>query len=595
MKTAINTKNISNSFFLLFFIISQIIFSQQEAHTTIDAVSRTISQENALLGTTEWELTNPAIYREVEGYPSKTSVALGDSIQLFTNTKAQNYTIVIYRMGWYNGLGGRQIAGPFLMNGMSQEIPKPAPETNMIECDWKDPFTLKIGQNWTTGVYLAKLEESASHKQSYILFVVRNDKKASDILFQLPVTTYQAYNAWGGKSLYNHQSGDNLPWSSSKGRASYKVSFNRPYAASTNIKAAKGMGAGEFLTNVQPKNEGYPASSAGWDYSMVRWLEKNGYDVSYVTNVDIHSSPEILKKHQIFLSQGHDEYWSKAMKDHIIAARDNGLSLAFFAANVAYWQIRFEPSPITHDANRTIVCYKDVNKDPIKGINTTVMPRNPPLSNPESSFVGVQYFSDRVDADIVISNASHPVFKDTGLKNGDKLKGVLGYEVDRVNSFSPSNIAVLSSSKAFYLDPENISFKAGVKTALIKLNFLLAIVIVVVFLLLLFFILRFFSRKKGAKTYRFTTILMAFSVVVMMAALVGLYIFQEANKSNMTIYTVDSGAKVFSTGSIQWSWGLDDYNVPDLRTSRHDESIEKITHNVLELMGAKHTATPEIK
>ncbi len=150
----------------------------------------------------------------------------------------------------------------------------------MVECDWVNPHTLNTDAQWTTGVYLAKLEENLTRKQSYILFVVRDDDSKPQILFQLPVTTYQAYNFWGGKSLYDWGSGSLTAWGTVSGTRASKVSFNRPYVQSNNPKAAHGMGAGEFLTNIQPvTTHFYPISSASWDYNMVRWLEKNNYDL----------------------------------------------------------------------------------------------------------------------------------------------------------------------------------------------------------------------------------------------------------------------------------------------------------------------------
>lgn len=591
MQTNTSFKRILYFLFLLFFSTSQLVFSQKETLKHLDTITKTITEENSLPGTSEWKLTNPAIHREIEGYASATSVNIGDSIHLFINTAATKQIINVYRMGWYNGLGSRLIAGPFTTEGTVQKIPKPDTETGLIECDWIHPFSLKIEKNWTSGIYLIKLEENVTNKQSYILFVVRNDHKSADILFQLPITTYQSYNTWGGKSLYSHASGDSIPWGSSKGVAADKVSFNRPYAASTNMKTIKSVGSSEFLANVQPINEGYPISSAGWDYNMVRWLEKNGYDVNYSTNIDTHTSPNILKKHKLFLSQGHDEYWTQEMKNNIIAARDTGVNLAFFGANIAYWQMRLEPSTITNSLNRTMVCYKNTNTDPVKGIATTVMFRNPPISKPEAAFVGVQYFSDRIDSDIIIANAAHPIFNGTELKNGDKLKGLLGYEVDAVTKNSPSNINILTSSKSFYLNSDDLSFKAGIKSKMIQINFFLAVLISLVLLVFLFYITKYFTKSSAAKL-RNAFMLLCMTITV--GSLIVLNIFQNKNKANMTIYTSKSGAKVFATGTIQWSWGLDDYNVPELRTSRHNKNAEIITHNVLELLGANNINNTEV-
>jgi len=587
MRTSTSLRQILYFFFLLL-LSTQLLFSQQNENKHLDTISKSIVEENSLPGTTEWELTKPAIHREIEGYASATSVNVGNSINLFINTAALKYTITIYRAGWYNGLGGRLIAGPFLADGIVQKVPKPDEKTGIVECNWTHPFSLKIEKNWTSGVYLAKLEEKVTKTQSYILFVVRNDSKPTDILFQLPITTYQSYNVWGGKSLYNHASGDSLPWGSSKGKKAVKISFDRPYAVSTNIKAAKGMGAGEFFTNVQPINEGYPVSSASWDYNMVRWLEKNGYDVSYNTNIDTHTSPNTLKQHSIFLSDGHDEYWTKEMRNNVITARDAGINLAFFGANIAYWQMRLEPNSITNSPNRTMVCYKDANADPVDDLTTTVKFRDPPFSTPEETFIGVQFFSDRIDSDIIISNASHPIFKGTELENGDKLIGLLGYEVDRTTKNSPSNIQVLTSSKAFYIKTTGLPFKAVIKTLLIRIPFSLAILICLILLSFVYYLLKYIKKRKALNSTKFITVLMTLFIVPAIISLIMLRDYQSKNNANMIIYTAESGAKVFATGTMQWSWGLDDYSVPELRTSRIDKNAEIITHNVLELLGAKN-------
>ena len=293
-------------------------------------IPNAIVAENRLAGTEDWKLSRPATAREIEGYASATSVGRGESIRFYVNTAAPAYTIEVFRMGWYGGLGGHRVWGPIEATGTSQSVPSPDPQTGLVDCAWLNPFTLVTGRDWTTGVYLAKLTEKASGKQSYIIFVVRNDEAASDFIFQVPVTTYQAYNYWGGKSAYDWGSGDQLPWGSSKGRHAVKVSFNRPYAASTNPAAATGVGAGEFLTNVQPVAAGYPISSAGWDYNLVRWLEKEGYDATYTTDIDTHASPQMLSWHRAFISSGHDEYWSWEKRANVKHLLEEGIESHFF-------------------------------------------------------------------------------------------------------------------------------------------------------------------------------------------------------------------------------------------------------------------------
>jgi hypothetical protein len=197
-------------------------------------------------------LSDPAGHREIEGYGDATSVDRGDQIRLYVNTRSKAYTLEVFRMGWYQGLGGRRVFGPISLPGVRQTTPEPDPQTGLVDANWIEPFVLTTADpadqvEWTSGVFLAKLTESVQGKQSYIIFVVRDDDRSSDLRFQLPVTTYQAYNFWGGRSLYDWNSGDGLPWASTEGTAAVKVSFNRPYVASPNPKAAYGVGAAEII------------------------------------------------------------------------------------------------------------------------------------------------------------------------------------------------------------------------------------------------------------------------------------------------------------------------------------------------------------
>ncbi len=489
-----------------------------------------VALENSLPGTADWRLDTPATNREIEGYASATSVNGGDIVSLYVNTAAPTFQLEVFRMGWYAGLGARRVHGPLSLPGKIQVIPRPDPTTGLVDCNWVESFALETrdsvtGEPWRTGIYLARLTESKSNKQAYIIFVVRDDAQRPDILFQLPVTTYQAYNFWGGKSLYNWGSGSTLPWASSNGTPATKVSFNRPYAASPNQNAAYGNGAGEFLTNVQPTPQ-YPISAAGWDYNMVRWLEKEKYDVGYITNIDTHRAPERLRNTDIFMSHGHDEYWTWSMRANVEAARDAGVNLAFCSANSAYWQIRLEPSPANRMSNRIMVAYKNAARDPFDSDSDpsndkflTVLFRDPPVSKPEESLIGIQYFMSPVDGDIVVAEAPHWVFRGTGLSDQQRLPGLLGYEVDRRFGSEPPNTITLASSPTVNLLTGN-----------------------------------------------------------------------SGRNSEMTLYSVASGAAVFGAGTIQWSWGLDDFNAPDLRTSRLHEAASTITRNVLGAFGAHPNA-----
>ncbi len=471
-----------------------------------------VQAENALPGTRNWLLTLPATAREVEGYASATSVQSGEAINLYIHTTAAQVIVDVFRVGWYQGLGARQVFGPLSVPGIQQVMPVIDSDTGLVDCAWRDPLPLTT-HGWTSGVYLARLtaDDGMAHVsqgvQSYISFVVRDDTRVADLQVQLPFTTYQAYNAWGGKSLYH--------WGSSQHKRATKVSFNRPYAANAqNPAAAFGMGAGEFLTNLQPHGSHYPVSNAGWDVNMLRWLEREGFDVAYTTNLDTHVRAPSLHQCKAWLSIGHDEYWSHEMRNHVQAARDNGVHLAFFGANSAYWQIRLEPSAASGTDNRVMVCHKKAKADPCFAHNrsrATDKWRSEAVNQPEAALIGVMYAGDPVDAGIVVAAPDHWAFAATGLRAADTLAGLLGYEVDSLHTTSPSNITTLAASPWTALNDPG---------------------------------------KQGT--------------------------------SHMTIYTAPSGAMVFATGSIQWAWGLDDFNAPGLRTSRLNVAAQRVTANVLQ-------------
>ncbi len=417
-------------------------------------------------------------------------------------------------MGWYQGLGTRLVLGPVVSAGTQQAMPKMDVASGLFDCDWINPIKVTTvnpqdPDDWQSGVYLVKLTEMTLGKQSYIMFTVRDDARKADILVQQNVTTYQAYNNWGGKSLYK--------WNSTDNKRASKVSFNRPYAGNQqNALAAYGLGAGEFLCNVQPNNPDYPISNAGWEINMVRWLEREGYDVAYCTNIDIHQYPAMLLNYRAFLSVGHDEYWTWEMRSHLEKALQNSKHLGFFSANTGYWQVRLESSKVSQQDDRIMVCHKSATRDPYGKLEslrhlTTCKWREEPVNYPEAKLTGVMYTADPIDGDIIVSNSRHWVFADTGLVDGTRLPGLLGYEVDGVTSSSPYNIEILAES------PWQ------------KLNDL-----------------------------------------------------EQQGKAHTTLYQSESGALVFATGSIQWSWGLDDFNVPMLRRSRLNPATQQITRNVLQ-------------
>jgi hypothetical protein len=406
------------------------------------ASANNIQTENLKPGTTEWQLTNYGYANgPIEGYASLTSVNRGGQIKFFVNTAEPTYTMDIFRLGDYGGLGARRMMATIPRTGTAQVIPIPDPTTGLIECDWTDPYVLTIPASadptdWMSGFYLVKLTAGTSGMQQYIIFTVRDDARATDLLLAQTVNTYEAYNPWGGKSLYG-----TIVNRADTANAAHKVSFNRPYFG----EQANGA-----------------ASLFAWEYPMAQWLEREGYDISYATNIDVDQDPNLLLNHKAFLSIGHDEYWSWRMRDNVEAARDRGINLGFFSGNTSYWQVRYEPSVLTGDPARTMVGYKEAwRQDPITPdyLKTNEF-RYTPVNRSEDQMNGVMYITQARPA-MVIEDASSWVLTGTGLNNGDRLVNpdgtpFLGYEVDGMNSGSPANTQRIGHSPA-ESDAENYS------------------------------------------------------------------------------------------------------------------------------------------
>ncbi|MDQ6949859.1 MAG: hypothetical protein M3256_27315, partial [Actinomycetota bacterium] len=257
----------------------------------------------------------------IQGFATDMSVNKGATVSFKVNTNATNYSIGIFRLGYYQGNGARKIASLLPSANLPQRQPSCLTDaaTGLVDCgNWSVSASWAVPTTVVSGVYLAVLVRSDTGGASQIPFVVRDDSSHSDIIFSTDDTTWQAYNQWGGNSLYLGSA------PSSDGRA-YKVSYNRPFATRGQTP---GYGTSNFLFYAE--------------YPMIRFLESNGYDLSYFTHIDLDRSGSALANHKVMLASGHDEYWSAAMFDAAENARDRGVNLAFFGANDVYWQVRFE-------------------------------------------------------------------------------------------------------------------------------------------------------------------------------------------------------------------------------------------------------------
>jgi hypothetical protein len=273
---------------------------------------------------------------------------------------------------------------------------------------WPSTYTLQVPAEWPSGYYRARLT-NASNESTEIPFVVRASApgSTSTVLFCVPVATFQAYNNRGmhGKSLYPNEAPERLR----------KVSFDRP-------------GGG----------------GPGFELKFVQWMVRAGIVAEFCTSVDLHADPALLDNYQLLISSGHDEYWSKEMRDNVEAFIAAGGNVAFFSGNTCWWQVRFE------DNNRTLVCYRDAIEDPLTGIDNsrvTVQWHAAPVNRPENSMTGVSYRKGAghwidVNHDAYECNfPEHWVFEGTGLTFGAKFgAGCVGYETDAAEMESEGSV-----------------------------------------------------------------------------------------------------------------------------------------------------------
>jgi hypothetical protein len=376
-----------------------------------------IRSENEKPGGTDWLLANTRIdpktkYRcpWIEGYCSHTSIRAGETLAIMVSTNpASPFVIDLYRLGYYGGKGGRHLGqlGPF--KGKVQPDPEVG-EERLRECRWEPATKITIPKDWPSGVYLGKLTAEREKLQSYVIFIVRDDRKC-DFLFQCSDTTWSAYNRWPSQwSLYDD---GKKVWYWGPG---VRVSWDRPYGKYCQVvDAPLSTGSGEYLL---------------WEFPLAFWMEKEGYDVSYISNMDTHADAKGLLRARGLISIGHDEYWSLDMFNNVKAAIAAGLNVAFLSGNTCCGVISVMPSGDKRP-NRIISRigqYGPIQEEAIKKGFPEMrdLKHNGPN---EASLMGARStFPVTGGADWICSNEKHWIFAGTGMKNGDRIPGLVGWE-----------------------------------------------------------------------------------------------------------------------------------------------------------------------
>lgn len=509
------------------------------ATATPVATPNKIALENLKQGNpiSEWGLEGDG-GGTIQGFATEISTNIGQTVDFKIATDSTHYRIDIYRMGYYGGLGARKVDSIEQQLTTAQIQPHPIVDMSLglIDCgNWSVSASWQIPTDAVSGVYFAKLvREDGTEDASIIPFVVRDDASTSNIVFQTSDTTWQAYNAWGGASLYYGEVPVDpanmigyLPPNCSCGlqaigRAS-AVSYNRP-----------------IITNTSPVG-GSHDYIFGVESSAISWLEQNGYDVSYISGVDATRSGALLLNHDAYLSVGHDEYWSAEQRANVEAARDAGVNLAFWSGNECYWKVRWESSiDGSGQAYRTMVCYKETwgtSTDPSNvGTGTWRDPRYAdPGQEPENSLTGTMFQVDSYRQDTISIPYDYSqlrFWRNTDVsqtKEGDTynlVQNLLGYEWDSdvENGFRPDGLVNLSLSSI------------SVDTYL---------------------------RDYGAT------------------------IGSAVATHSLTMYRAASGALVFGAGTVFWSWGLSDNHQGP--TTSTDRNVQQAMVNMFADMGIQPT------
>ncbi len=313
-----------------------------------------------------WDVQHSTV---IEGFTTDFSVNAGGTVDFKINVNnggGSDYKVEIFRLGYYGGAGARRVAEFVNTNAVDQALPLYDESRGLVDAgNWLVSDSWDVPPEAVSGVYLARVQRLDANgvaipgAANQIPFIVRNDGVAADIVLQTSDTTWHAYNGWAGElgnsnldgpNFYGDAAGivdhDPLPNASSKAQdRAYAVSYNRPFITRNGTSPASG--AHDYLF--------------GADYAAIYWLEKNGYDVSYISGVDTDRlGADYLKNYKSFISVGHDEYWSGDQRINVEEARDEGVNLLFWSGNEVYWKTRWETS-ISADgtAYRTLVCYKE--------------------------------------------------------------------------------------------------------------------------------------------------------------------------------------------------------------------------------------------
>ncbi|MDA0161538.1 DUF4082 domain-containing protein [Solirubrobacter ginsenosidimutans] len=502
---------------------------------SVAACENPVACENAKPGSapSTWQVDG-AGSSTIQGYATTMSVNKGETIRFRVKTPSTSYHIDIFRLGYYGGNGARLQAGgirPTATLPQTQPACITTAATGLIDCgNWALSASWAVPADAVSGVYIALLKRDDASGASQIPFVVRDDASNSQMLLRTSDSTWQAYNSYGGNSLYACTVSC-PPGNPKTYKAAFSVSYNRPFDG----------------TLPQDGGRSYLFYA---EYQFIRFVERNGFDVSYTSQADVASNPARLLDHRLIISSGHDEYWSGPERNNVEAARDAGVNLAFFSGNEVFWKTRWSTSALDGGANRTLTSYKDTHfdapTDPVAWTGTWRDPRYTPPADggrPENALTGQLFIINSGSSDIKVPAAykNFRLWRNTAVANltaGQTRTlapgaNTLGYEwdVDTDNGFRPKGAIQLSSTTV-----------SGVES----------------------------FTDYGSSTQLNTT-----------------------QTHHLMLYRAASGALVFGAGTVQWAWGLDTTNAWNANgapaAATPDPVMQQATVNLFTDMGVPAT------
>jgi methionine-rich copper-binding protein CopC len=495
------------------------------------ACANPIVCENQQPGTPQstWDVTNPST--TIQGFADPFSVNVGGSINFKIQTSAALYAIDIYRMGDYGGNGARKITSltPNLLVSQNQSACSTNTVTGLVDCgNWSVSATWNVPSTAVSGVYFARIYRTdGTSGANQIPFVVTDNSSHSNILFMTSDETWQAYNDWGGYNVYTgHATGS--PWCCSAqnpGRA-VQVSYNRPFATRTDTPNGQ-----DFFFYAE--------------FPMVQFLEKNGYDVSYVSQIDVAQSgaPSMIEQHKVLVNVGHSEYWDAGDMSNLTAARNGGVNLAFFTGNTAWWKTRWANSQYNNEPYRTLITYKETldstQSDPADPPTWTGAWRDPRFSPP---------------ADASPENA---LTGQLWLVNCCSYANTVSSTYSKLQLWKNTAVARLGSGQTYTMPNETLGYEWDA------------------------------DEDNGFRpTGEIEMSQTCQNNVLQVLATVTEELVSGRACNSLTLYRASSGALVFDAGTIQWAWGLESNHDGDAQNPP-DPVMKQATVNLFADMGVQ--------